>query len=58
MRGTVLYRASSYLWDKLDKLLYPVVLNSLCEPVGRDPLVVQVGRSSFSVSISTSMPMQ
>ena len=26
-----------YLWDKLDKLLYPVVLNSLCEPVCRDP---------------------
>ena len=44
-----------YLWDKL---LQPVVLDSWCEPVGWDPLVMLTVRSSCFVSISTSEPIQ
>ena len=44
-----------YLWDKL---LYPVVLDSLHEAVGWGPLVVLMVRSSCFVSISDSKPIQ
>ena len=50
--GTVV--AYVYLWDKL---LHPVVLDSLCEPVGLGPLVVLTVRSSYLVT-SASNPTQ
>ena len=45
----------STFWNKL---LYPVVLDSWCEPVGLGPLVVLTVRSSCLVSISSSKPTQ
>ena len=40
-----------YLWNKL---LYPVVFDSLREPVGLGPLVVLTVRSSYLVGNSSS----
>ena len=44
-----------YLWDKL---LYSVVLDSLCETVGWGPVVELTVRSSCLISISASKQVQ